>query len=520
MNDRDRTREMAYESLFNGIHEAVFVHELKEEGFGGFLEVNDFACRRYGYTREEFLQLSPYDISSPEDAAAKGSSHGRSQLKESGQMVFTAKHITKDGEEFPVEINASTFSHMGRDVELSIVRDITRLKQAEEEKEKLQTQLWQAQKLDAVGRLAGGIAHDFNNMLAVILGHVELAMAEVARDHPLMADLKEISKATLRSRDLTRQLLAFARRQTIVPEILDLNEQLQDDLAMLRRLIGENIELEWVPGVDLWPVKMDPGQIIQILTNLCVNARDAIGGHGKVTVETGNYSYDKGFSEAHLGFAKGDYVMLAVSDDGCGMDAETKAQVFEPFFTTKEKGKGTGLGLAMVYGIVKQNGGFINLYSEPGQGSTFKIYLKRHAARTSPVAGPRDLSGRITGRELLLLVEDEAAIRDFSRRMLEETGYRVMTAGSSEEALDLAAKTTQPIDLLITDVVLPKMNGADLAEILKEKQSGLKVLFMSGYTANVIAKRGVVADGVHFLQKPFTMIDLCAKVRETLADPR
>ncbi len=519
MSDQDHTREKAYEKLFHGIHEAVFVHDFKKEGFNTFLEVNDFACSRYGYTREEFLQLSPENISVPENTMAKGSREGRRRLKESGQAVFEVVHVAKDGTEFPVVINSRVFTHQGRDVILSIVRDITDLKQAEKEKDELQTQLWQAQKMDAVGRLAGGIAHDFNNMLAVILGHVELAMAAVPSDHPLNADLMEINKAAQRSRDLTRQLLAFARRQTMEPVILDLNEHLKDDLAMLGRLIGEDIELAWFPAAELWPVKMDPGQIIQILTNLCVNARDAIEGPGKVTVETGNVSFGEGYCNAHLGYAAGDYVMIAVSDDGCGMTTEVRAQVFEPFYTTKEKGKGTGLGLAMVYGIVKQNGGFINLYSEVGQGTTFKIYLKRHHEKIEKVITEAVQPDTVKGQELLLLVEDESAIRDFSRRMLEKMGYSILTAATSKEALDQVKNSPRKIDLLITDVVLPDMNGADLAHCLKTEQPGLKVLFMSGYTANVIARRGVMDEGVHFLQKPFSMGDLRGKVHQALADP-
>jgi signal transduction histidine kinase len=378
------------------------------------------------------------------------------------------------------------------------------------------TQLMQAQKLESVGRLAGGVAHDFNNMLGVILGHTELALGQVDPAQPLHGDLEEIQQAAQRSTGLTRQLLAFARKQTIAPKVLDLNESITGMLKMLQRLIGEDIDLRWRPEAGLWPVRVDPSQLDQILANLCVNARDAITDVGKVTIETANGVFDAAYSAARAGFVPGEYVRIAVSDDGCGMDEETLAHIFEPFFTTKSVGTGTGLGLATVYGIVKQNGGFIYVYSEPGQGTTFTIYLPRHAgkaeaARTDGVAEPL-----ARGHETILLVEDERAILEMTKEMLERQGYVVLAAGTPGAAIRLAKAYPGEIHLLMTDVVMPEMNGGDLATNLLALQPHLKRLFMSGYTSDVIAHRGVLHEGVQFIEKPFSMKGLAAKVREAL----
>jgi PAS domain S-box-containing protein len=384
------------------------------------------------------------------------------------------------------------------------------------EREKLQAQLTQAQKMESVGRLAGGVAHDFNNMLGVILGHTELAMDEMDPSQPLYGDLQQIRKAAERSADLTRQLLAFARKQTIAPKVLDLNDTVEGMLKMLRRLIGEDIHLAWMPGANLWPVKMDPSQIDQILVNLCVNARDAIKGVGKITIETHDITFDEAYCTAHMGFIPGEYVMLAVSDDGYGMDKQTQSHLFEPFFTTKGVGEGTGLGLATVYGIVKQNNGFINVYSEPGHGTRFTIYLPRHAGtaglnQTTDSAKPAE-----RGHETILLVEDEPAILQMTALLLERLGYKVLSTDGPGKAIRLAEEHPGRIDLLMTDVVMPEMNGRELAANLLSIHPDIKCLFMSGYTANVIAHHGVLEEGVQFIQKPFSIKDLAAKVRETL----
>ncbi|MBI5532014.1 MAG: response regulator [Deltaproteobacteria bacterium] len=399
---------------------------------------------------------------------------------------------------------------------LGTLQDITDRKRQEEENARLETQLRHAQKLESVGRLAGGVAHDFNNMLSVILGHVEMAIEQLEPAHPVQADLEEIKTAAERSANLTRQLLAFARKQTVAPRVLDLNMTVESMLNMLRRLIGEDIDLAWHPCPDLWAVKMDPSQLDQILANLCVNSRDAISGVGKMTIEMSNCSFDEDWRSEHPDFAPGDYVRLSVSDNGSGMDSATLQNLFEPFFTTKGLGQGTGLGLATVYGIVKQNNGFIKVYSERNHGTTFAIYLPRHAARTPEAASERPPALVLGGNETILLVEDEAAILGITRRQLESMGYTVLAAGTPGQAIRLATEYSGEIHLLMTDVVMPEMNGRDLTRILLERHPRLKCLFMSGYTANVIAHHGVLEEGVHFIQKPFSRQDLTAKIFDAL----
>jgi len=349
-----------------------------------------------------------------------------------GGVRSTNENITKDGRTIRCEwVNTSLVGPDGRPVGMaSLAQDITQRTRAEEERAKLETQLRQAQKMESVGRLAGGVAHDFNNMLGVILGHAELALAQVDPAQPLHDDLLAIHSAANRSADLTRQLLAFARKQTIAPTVLDLNETVGSMLTMLRRLIGENIDLLWRPGKHPWRIKVDPSQIDQILANLCVNARDAIAGVGKVTIETETTTFDDAYCANHPGSVPGQYVRLAVSDDGCGMDKDTLSHLFEPFFTTKVMGKGTGLGLSTVYGIVKQNHGFINVYSEPDQGTTFTIYLPRHVAETGQARTTRAAEPASRGHETILLVEDDPAVLNITTRLLAKQGYTVLAASS------------------------------------------------------------------------------------------
>jgi len=446
------------------------------------------------------------------------------QVMLTGQPVYDIQHAinTPAAGRKILSINgAPLHDEQGRiDRAVFAIQDITGRKQAEAEQEKLQAQLAQAQKMESVGRLAGGVAHDFNNMLSVIIGNTELAMENMAPDDSLHNNLGEIFSAANRSADITRQLLAFARKQTIAPEVLDLNRTIESMLKMLRRLIGEDIDLAWLPGADVWPVRMDPSQIDQILANLCINARDAIKDVGKITIETGTATFDPAYCAEHPGFVNGDFVLLAVSDDGCGMDQGTLANLFEPFFTTKDVDKGTGLGLATVYGIVKQNDGFINVYSEPGQGTSFRTYLPRwYPAETE--SPEKKTSGKIhlDGTETILLVEDEPSILRMTRMMLESNGYKVLVAGTPGEAIALAREHTGEIHLLITDVVMPEMNGRDLAGNLLSLYPNLKRLFMSGYTANVIAHHGILDDGVLFIQKPFAKQDLAIKVRKVLDEP-
>ena len=385
----------------------------------------------------------------------------------------------------------------------AMTTEITERKRIAEEREHLQEQLLQAQKMDSVGRLAGGVAHDFNNMLGVILGHTEMALEEVPPTNPLYGDLQEIQKAAQRSSSLTRQLLAFARKQTVAPKALDLNETVGGMIKMLQRLIGEEITLDWQPGDNLWSVKVDPSQIDQVLANLCVNARDAIDGQGKITIETRNAVLDSEYCTNNPNALPGEYVELEITDTGHGMSKELMEHVFEPFFTTKGVGQGTGLGLATVYGVVQQNHGLINVYSEVGQGTSFKIYLPRYQEglqEASPGEVEKD-EGSTNHHETILLVEDEPALLHMSRTMLERLGYRVLAANSPSEAILLADKHADEIQLLMTDVVMPEMNGRELVQCIVERHPKLKHLYMSGYTANVIAQHGVLDVGTFFIQK-------------------
>jgi signal transduction histidine kinase len=424
-----------------------------------------------------------------------------------GRMV----NKRKDGTLYTEETTISPVRNaLGRIVNyVAVKRDIT-------EHLRLTAQFQQAQKMEAVGLLAGGVAHDYNNMLGVILGYTELALRKVDPSQSLHADLEEVFKAAKHSLDITRQLLAFARKQAIAPVVLDLNQTLEGMLTMLRRLIGEDINLAWRPETGPCPVKMDPVQVSQILANLCVNARDSIADVGIVTIETGNDVFDEDYCAHHPGSVAGEYVLLAVSDDGCGMGKDTLDRVFEPFFTSKGAGLGTGLGLSTVYGIVKQNHGFINVYSEPGKGTTFRIYLPRYAGQL--VDTPRETATEIPlgHGETILVVEDEPALLEMVKMMLEELGYRVLIANTPGEAINLAEEHSDVIRLIVTDVIMPEMNGRDLTKRLQPLYPGMRILFMSGYTADVILHRGVLDEGVNFIQKPFSIQDLAGKVQEVL----
>ena len=427
---------------------------------------------------------------------------------------FTSGNDTND---LTFLISTTPIAFQGQNMALVTIMNITGRKQAEKEREKLQAQLNQAQKMESVGRLAGGVAHDFNNKLSIINGYAEMAIDMINPSDPLYQTIHEIYTAGNQSAGIVRQLLAFARQQTVSPVLLDLNDTLSGMLKMLRRLIGENINLTWHPGTNLWPVKIDPSQVDQVMANLAVNARDAISDVGKLTIETKNTTVDKDYCKTNPEATPGRYVMLAVSDDGCGMEAAIMDQVFEPFFTTKEIGKGTGLGLPTVYGIVKQNKGFINLYSEPGEGTTFRIYLPSHETADGILYSGNESDRKApTGSETILLVEDEPAILQIGREMIGRLGYTVLTAENPDYAFQMIKEYDGAIDLLITDVVMPEMNGRDLASQLSAIQPGLKTLYMSGYTADVIAHHGVLDKDVLFIQKPFSMQDLAIKIREAI----
>ncbi|MHB8790815.1 MAG: PAS domain S-box protein [Desulfobulbaceae bacterium] len=515
-----RHSQALLQGIFEGTDDCIFV---KDEN-GRYLLYNG-ALRKFlerllgdaypadgidGKRDHDFLPADIADRLAAHDAVVRGAGKP-SSFEETflldGQPVF---FLTR---KFPFTLPAAAGPGI-----LGVARDITGRRRAAEEQEKLQAQLLQVQKMESVGRLAGGVAHDFNNMLSVILGHAEMALEKADPSQPLHSDLEEIRKAAVRSADLTRQLLAFARKQTVVPKVLDLNETVAGMLKMLKRLIGEGIELTWQPGADLWPIRMDPSQIDQILANLCINARDATSGFGMVGIRTENRAFDEAYCAGHPGIVPGEYVELAISDNGCGMDEETIACIFEPFFTTKKLGKGTGLGLSTVYGIVKQNNGFINVYSEPARGTTFQVCLPRQAPMAEGLTEKGAEPPAAQGHQTILLVEDEPAILSMTTMMLEQLGFTVLAAGSPGEALRLAERHPGQIDLLMTDVIMPEMNGRDLAKNLLVLYPCLNRLFMSGYSADVIAPHGVLDEGVHFLQKPFSMQDLTAKVRAALRE--
>ncbi|HEX04831.1 MAG TPA: response regulator, partial [Bacteroidetes bacterium] len=436
----------------------------------------------------------------------------RAEMWERGEQpssVYEFAIAKSNGECIQVQASVSQIDYENGKAYLGILRDITEYKE-------LEAQLRQSQKMESIGRLAGGVAHDFNNILTVILGNLELAMLKLDPVDPLYKDLSEIEVAANRSADLTRQLLGFARQQTVAPKVLDLNIIITNMMNILNRLIGEDIELAWMPGENLWNVRIDPTQMDQILANMAVNARDAIDGVGKLTVETGNVSIDEDSGQKYPEPSTGEYVVTTVSDNGSGMEKYVLDNLFEPFFTTKDLGEGTGLGLATVFGIIKQNDGFIDVASEPGEGTTFKIHLPRFKGEAESAGSFKERGVANVGNETILIVEDELSILKLGVKLLTGLGYKVHAANSPKEAIQLSADSTTAFDLLITDVVMPEMNGKELAQQLLATNSGMKVLFMSGYTADVIAHHGILKDGLNFLQKPFSLIELSSNVRGIL----
>ena len=484
---------------------------------GRFLFVSPSYCRFFGKSEEELLGQKFLPLVHEEDRAA---------TEEAMKALFSPPYhasleqraLSAQGWVWLAWSDTAVLDDQGQVKEIiGVGRNITPRKKAEEDRRRLQEQLNQSQKMDSVGRLAGGVAHDFNNMLGVILGYTEMALLGMESGHPLYGSLSEIHKAAKRSADLTRQLLTFARKQNIVPKSLDLNAVIEGMLKMLGRLVGENVELVFHPEKDLWPVKVDPSQIDQILANLCVNARDAIEETGRITLETARIVLGPESEGIESSFTPGAYVMLSFSDDGCGMDRDVLSHIFEPFFTTKSLEKGTGLGLATVYGIVKQNDGFISVESEVGGGSRFRIYLPRFEGEMeAPVTG--GFSQASPGEPAtILLVEDESVILEMTQAMLEQLNYKVLSAPDKARAMELARERGDEITLLITDVIMPGINGKDLSELLKPLCPSLKCLFMSGYSADVIARHGVLDPGVFFIQKPFSLSELSARISEVLA---
>jgi two-component system, cell cycle sensor histidine kinase and response regulator CckA len=478
---------------------------------GSFAYANDAACELLEYTREEILRLGMPDIS---PSATPWDERWR-RRREEGSLRFERVHRSKSGRDVPVEVSISVVQFQGEEYHCVYTRDISERKRAEAEKARLEMQLLHARKLESVGRLAGGVAHDFNNMLSVILGYTELITAKLAPGDPLLEPLGEIRKAAFHSRDTTRQLLAFSRKQVIAPRTVDLNELVRSAQNSLLRLIGEDIELSFMPGDGLWSVEFDPSQVEQALVNLIVNARDALPEGGRITVETSNIQLDPAYCRDHLELQPGDYVVLSVSDDGVGMDEETLSHIFEPFFSTKEVGKGTGLGLATVYGVMKQNNGFITVTSGAGRGTTFRLYIPSTKGPAVGAAPPvEDFAAR--GHGTILLVEDNQMVRNLTRSMLEALGYTVLSAESAEAALSLCENPNQRVDLLLSDVVMPDMRGPALRERSCAIRPGLEVLFMSGHAPSLVAGENPAGAPLRFIQKPFTMPELARSVESAL----
>ncbi|MDR3629046.1 MAG: response regulator [Desulfocapsaceae bacterium] len=504
--------EKKYKSLFNSIRDAILVADMDRT----ILDCNQAFMDLFGYSPAEIKGENTVFIYANENEFRRIGAALEDDADDSPH-IYSVQFKTKNDSVFPGEINIFFLRDEDGAITgyIALIRDITERVRANKTQKNLESQLHQAQKMESIGRLAGGVAHDYNNMLGVIIGYSELALKKLNFGDNLYDELHAIHEAAIRSADITRQLLAFARKQTITPQILYLNETVHGMLKMLRRLMGEDIALAWIPGQDLWPVRMDPSQVDQILANLCVNARDAIPGVGKVTIETQNTSVDEACCAVSAGFNSGDYVLLTVSDDGCGMDEETMANIFEPFFTTKELGKGTGLGLATIYGIVSQNTGFIDVHSEFGLGTIFRIYLPRHKGFLQQREYEELVEIAIQGQETILLVEDEPAILDITATQLKGLGYTVLAASTPGEAITVAQKNLERIDLLITDIVMPEMNGHQLSDTLLLSYPNIKTLFMSGYTSHT-AGQGLLIEGGNFIQKPFSINDLSVKVRAAL----
>jgi two-component system, cell cycle sensor histidine kinase and response regulator CckA len=463
-----------------------------------------------GYTKEE-LQKMPLEQIHPEDRPQIEEAAREAFRGESGRRIeYRMRH--KDGSWRIFESTTSPVSDPSGEVEKLVIvnRDIT-------DRKRLEEQFRQAQKMEAVGQLSGGIAHDFNNLLGVIIGYGEILQEGLAADHPLRSSADEILNAGRRAAALTRQLLAFSRQQVLEPRVLNVNAVVQDMESMLRRLIGENMELTSGLDPNLGTVKADQGQLEQVIMNLAVNARDAMPEGGKLLIETTNTEMDATFVRRYPYPVKpGPYVLLTVSDTGMGMDAATRARIFEPFFTTKQKGQGTGLGLSMVYGVVKQSDGYIDVYSEPGIGTTFKIYLPRADEATAPQKPQTATSTAQPGHETVLMVEDEGALRTLTSNLLEMCGYVVLAAKNGAEALEISQRHASPIDLLLTDMVMPGISGRVLADQLLQLRPRIKVVYMSGYTGQTVGAHGILDPGSLFLQKPFTRDALARKLREAL----
>jgi two-component system cell cycle sensor histidine kinase/response regulator CckA len=475
-----------------------------------FLQVNDAAVRQYGYSPEEFQTMTVLDIR-PE-AERAGFRESLCLWKGDAQYKAHWKHVTKNGRIIEAEIIAHQLEYAGRAVYLVVAQDIG-------ERHQLEEQLRQAQKMEAVGRLAGGVAHDFNNLLMVIKGHTELLMNALSPSDHATRKIEQIDRAADRATSLTRQLLAFSRMQVLQPRVMNLNDVVEEMGKLIPRLIGEDVELVLRTAPDLGAIRADASQMEQVIMNLAVNARDAMPDGGRLVIETANAELDHAYSSTRPVVKPGKYVLLAVSDSGIGMDQETQAHIFEPFFTTKEQGKGTGLGLSTVYGVVKQSGGFIWVYSEVGKGTSFKIYLPRVDQPVEKGGSPQPFPEAPRGTETILLAEDEQDVRELAREFLESGGYTVLEAHHGQEALRVAAQHSGNIDLLVTDMVMPGMTGQQLAARLQQQHAGLSVIYMSGYSEHAATEAAQSVSNLRLLTKPFSRNAILRAVREVLGAP-
>jgi len=497
------------EASYRGLVEHAAYGIYRATGDGKFIMVNPALFTILGYgSAEELLKV---DIARDLYVDPEARVRILERCDQFGSAIEEVAWRRRDGRVITVRLNGRTVRAPDGALECFefIVDDVT-------EQRALEERLRQTQKMEAVGRLAGGIAHDFNNLLTAILGSVDFLRRALGPEHPEHAETEEIQKAAVRAADLTRQLLAFSRQQVLAPKVLELDALVTNLEKMLRRLIGEDVELRFAAKASRAAVRADPGQLEQVIVNLVVNARDAMPRGGRLTIETARVDLDAAYAWEHGTVEPGRYVMLAVTDTGVGIDRAAQARLFEPFFTTKEFGKGTGLGLATVYGIVKQSGGYIWVYSEPGRGATFKVYLPRVELAGEPVAAPQPPARALGGTETILLAEDEPAVRNLARRVLEKHGYTLLLAATGRDGVRLAEQHGSPIDLLVTDVVMPEMGGRELAQHLTTRQPSLKVLYLSGYTDDAIVHHGVLDAGVAFLQKPFKPDELVRKIREVL----
>ncbi len=495
-----RVSEARYASLFENASDALAV---ADEDWT-VIDVNPACCDLFGYRREELVGMHVGDVGVPPEGRERLPEMLRS-LKETGAIRGETAVLHRDGSRRIVEMNAK---RAAPGLYMAVMRDVT-------ERRALERQLLQAQKMESIGTLAGGIAHDFNNILTGIAGFAELALMRLSSAHPIWRDLQEVKRQAERATTLTRQLLAFSRRQILEPKHVNLNQVVSETEAFLRRVIGEHIELKVVTAPKLATVYVDPAQVEQVLMNLCVNARDAMPQGGQLLIETRDVRLDESYCRSHAWARPGDYVEIAVTDTGVGMDEKTLQQIFDPFFTTKEPGKGTGLGLAMVYGIVRQHDGLIHVYSEPGRGTTFTVYFRAVAAEPERIVRSEAVMP-LGGRETILVAEDDETVRALITRILEERGYTVLATADGEEALRRFDAEPERIALVVADAVMPRLAGRELYEALRARKPGLRVLFISGYSANSIHERFILDAGLDFLHKPFNPVELARRVREVL----